>query len=181
LLDGLSTLTLFAVLLATVGGLGSVCAVLVTSKIRAYNRISVYIAFFSVVAVALLLEALAGSLARRRGGRLGFYGLLAVVLGLGLLDQTNARQMPPYRALREEFDNDADFVRRVEDVLPAGAGVLQLPYQAYPEPDWVHRLSTYEPLRCYLHSKQLRWSYGGMKGREGDGWYATIVEQPSDE
>src|SRR5205823_2986011 len=96
LLDGLSTLTLFAVLLATVGGLGSVCAVLVTSKIRAYNRISVYIAFFSLVAVALLLEALAGSLARRRGGRLGFYGLLAVVLGLGLLDQTNARQMPPY-------------------------------------------------------------------------------------
>jgi hypothetical protein len=181
LLDALSTLNLFAVLLATVGGFGSLCAVLLTSKIRAYNRISVYIAFLSLFAVALLLQTASAWLARSRYTRIAVGGFLAIILGVGILDQTNARQVPPYQALKEEFSNDADFIRRVEETLPSGASVFQLPYQSYPEPDWVCRMSTYEPLRGYLQSRRLRWSYGCVKGRQGDRWYTTVVEQPVDE
>ena len=46
----LAALTLFAVLLGTIGGLGSVFNLVVMSQIRAYNRISVFIAFFCILA-----------------------------------------------------------------------------------------------------------------------------------
>ena len=47
----LAALTLFALLLATIGGFGAVFNLIVTSQIRAYNRISVFIAFFCLLAV----------------------------------------------------------------------------------------------------------------------------------
>jgi len=41
----LASLALFAVLLGTLGGVGSLIGHLVTPQVRAYNRISIYIAF----------------------------------------------------------------------------------------------------------------------------------------
>jgi phosphoglycerol transferase len=35
----------------------------------------------------------------------------------------------------------------------------------------------YEPLRGYLHSTSLRWSYGATKGRPSD-WSAQLAAQP---
>jgi len=35
----------------------------------------------------------------------------------------------------------------------------------------------YEPLRGYLHSRHLRWSYGAIKGRAAD-WPAALAGQP---
>ncbi len=68
-----------ALAVGTVGGLGALLEVLVTPDIRAWNRISVVIAFLSLLAAALLLDSLvtragrppAGRRARRRvaGGR----------------------------------------------------------------------------------------------------------------
>jgi hypothetical protein len=48
LLRDVSILNLSAVLLGTIGGFGSLVALVISSKIRAYNRISIYIAFFSL-------------------------------------------------------------------------------------------------------------------------------------
>jgi hypothetical protein len=52
----LAALTLFALLLATIGGFGAVFNLIVTSQIRAYNRISVFIAFFCLLAVLWALD-----------------------------------------------------------------------------------------------------------------------------
>src|SRR5204862_367728 len=53
LADGLAVLTLAGLLLATVGGLGVVLSLLAAPEIRAYNRIVIFLAFFSFAAVAL--------------------------------------------------------------------------------------------------------------------------------
>jgi phosphoglycerol transferase len=89
-------LNVAAVLLATVGGLGAVLAVVLT-PIRAYTRISVFIAFLSFVSVAALVQWVT----RARGGRVWRWAWLCampVVVGLALLDQTPAsmstRAMP---------------------------------------------------------------------------------------
>jgi hypothetical protein len=52
----LAALTLFALLLATTGGFGSVFNLLVTPQIRAYNRIGVFIAFFCLSASLWALD-----------------------------------------------------------------------------------------------------------------------------
>ncbi|MGH9768724.1 MAG: hypothetical protein ACREAB_14940, partial [Blastocatellia bacterium] len=52
----LSLLTGAALLLGTVGGFGSLVAFFGLPQIRAYNRISIFIAFFALLAVALWLD-----------------------------------------------------------------------------------------------------------------------------
>jgi len=42
-------------------------------------------------------------------------------------------------------------------------------------------MSDYDHLRAYLHSRTLRWSYGAIKGRHGDGRQRTIAKLPADE
>jgi phosphoglycerol transferase len=180
LYDGLSLLTIGAVLLGTVGGFGSLFAFEIASGIRAYNRISIYIAFFAFFAVVLLLENLQHIWARRGWRRLWFYALLGLILVLGTLDQTSTSGhfVPPYVQLTQEYAADRAFIERIEAQLPRNAMVFQLPYVPFPEQPGVFRMTDYDHLRGYLHSKALRWSYGAMKGREGDQWQRDISTRP---
>jgi hypothetical protein len=52
----LAALTLFGVGLATIGGFGSIFNLIVTPQIRAYNRISVFIAFFCFFAILWAID-----------------------------------------------------------------------------------------------------------------------------
>ena len=63
--------------------------------------------------------------------------------------------------------------------------MFQLPYvpfpEGYPQTPVGGPVATYatkyEPLRGYLHSSTLRWSYGAMKGTSAD-WPAHLATQP---
>ncbi|HEY8504046.1 MAG TPA: hypothetical protein VIL46_05650, partial [Gemmataceae bacterium] len=191
----LAALTLAAVLLGTIGGLGSAFNFLVYPQIRAYNRISVYIAFFSLLGLLWLLEAALHyrphpRLGKGRVGavvaRLGAWVLFPGLMLLGLWDQVTWRPSSPATAgqeaqARERFEHDRAFVRRIEAALPRGAMVFQLPYAHYPEHTGQHRMGHYAHLRLYLHSASLRWSFGAMRGREVDQWQQRVASQPPEE
>jgi len=173
LVRALAMLTFSALLLGTVGGFGTIFNFVVTAQIRCYNRISIFIAFFSLFAVALLLDDLAPALERwlgRAGGRSLWHALLVLALILGLLDQTIPQFVPPYQKLKAEYLNDANFVAEVERSLPPGAMIFQLPYAPFPEAGWINRMGGWDLLKGYLHSKTLRWSFGTMTGRPEAGW-----------
>jgi phosphoglycerol transferase len=171
----LALLTLAALLLGTVGGLGSFFSLLVAPYIRAYNRVSVYIAFFALLGLALTIDRAAALCAGSVPRRGLFLGSLLLLLAAGLYDQTSPSFVPDYAHWRTEFDNDRSFVARLEGSLPAGALVFQLPYQPYPESPPLHGMKDYDPLRPYLHSRSLRWSYGSMKGRGADDWHRAVA------
>lgn len=181
LLHHLSLLNAAGVLLATTGGFGSLIALLVSPKIRAYNRVSVFLAFFALGAVALALDLGARRYARGRWGRLAFGGLLALLLGAGVFDQTSRRHVPDYERLQAEYRSDAEFVRRVEAALPRGAGVFQLPVMSFPENPRLNRMSDYDLAKGSLHSRDLRWSYGAVKNREGDAWQRMVAARSAPE
>jgi len=50
----------------------------------------------------------------------------------------------------------------------------------FPEFPPRHRLHTYDLVAGFLHSRSLRWSYGGMKGREGDLFYRSLAGETID-
>jgi phosphoglycerol transferase len=178
LLDGLVVLNVSAVLLATMGGFGTLFGFLVSPWIRGYNRISVFIAFFSLFAVVLALAEL-DRRARSRGRRCVVRAGLAALLVMGLLDQTTRSFVPDYEGVKAAYKADDEFVRRIEAALPAGSMIFQLPYSRFPEPPVIHQMQWYEHLRGYLHSRSLRWSYGAMGGRYGDLWQAQTLEEPA--
>ncbi|MFL5240987.1 MAG: hypothetical protein ACJ8FY_02675 [Gemmataceae bacterium] len=174
----LAFLNVAAVLLATVGGFGSLFGFLLTPLIRGYNRISVFIAFFSFFGIALTLDGIWIYLSSRKWGVRARWALPTSILFVGLFDQTSQAFIPDYSLLASEYRQDAEFVQRVEATASAGARVYQLPYMAFPESWPIYEILHYEPARPYLHSQSLRWSYGAMKGREADLWQRRLREMP---
>lgn len=164
-------LTLVAILFATMGGFSSLFALLVSSQIRSTNRVSVSIAFFALLAVALLLDQLFFRDNRARRRLLG-YAAVATLTILGLLDQTSPIFVPNYPSLAGAYYSDKAFVNKVEAILPRGAMVFQLPYMTYPD------ASEYDHARGYIHSQHLRWSYGAMINRRSDLWQREVQMQP---
>lgn len=171
-------LNVSAILLATVGGLGSVLAAGVLPQIRSYNRISVFIAFLSLAGVGVAADRL---LARRAtvAWRIAGTVVVVAVVAIGVLDQTPAGLDDEPAAARAAFTADAAWVHVVESELPAGSAVFQLPYMPFPEfGGSIYDMRDYDPLRGYVHSSRLRWSYGAMKGRGDDAWQKATTALP---
>ena len=179
LLNHLSLLNAAGVLLATVGGLGSIFAFFISPQIRAYNRVIVFIGFFAFFAVALLLERGASRYATTGSRRILFWQAAALLLGVGLFDQRSHRVIPDYVRLKSDFRHDAEFVNRIQAALPAGAMIFQLPVVSFPESPKINRMNDYDLVKGYLHSTRLRWSYGAIKGRESDAWQVWAAAKPA--
>ena len=174
--EKLALLAIAALMLGTVGGGGAMFAWIVTPVIRAYNRISVFIALLSVAAAVIAIDALL----RRIGSHWKARGLVAllsaVVVGLfALWDQTVAFDQA---RIAPAFLHDREVIQRAEAQLPPDTMVYQLPYHPYPEAGPVGAMADYDLLRGFLHSTRLRWSHGGMKGRPGDLWFRGLAALP---
>jgi phosphoglycerol transferase len=179
-LDALAGLTLAATLLATIGGFGTLFALLVNPTLRCYNRISVYLGFFALFALAVVLDRLVRRWAGSRARVVGCWGGLAVLLVLGVLDQTCPAHVPPYEAIQAEHRTLREFVRRVEASVPAAGMIHQLPYTPFLDAP-PERMGPCDHLRPYLVSRKLHWACGPMRGREGDSWHRFLQEQPLEE
>jgi phosphoglycerol transferase len=177
--DGLGYLTVAAVLLATVGGFGSLVALFLGPWIRSYNRISVFLGFFALMAVAMVLQELLRKYITGRYAGLKTTCILAAILAVGMFDQS-ALAVGFRPEVPDEYRRDADFVRQIEARVPADTLVFEMPYHGFPEVVPVNHLQAYELARPYLHSHQLRWSYGAMKGRDGDLWLHQIADCPTE-
>ena len=176
----LSALNLSAILLATVGGIGTVIAYLFFPEIRAYNRISVFIAFFCITAVMLVLDLLLKKYNQNKIKKYAIVGCIIIVLFFGIYDQTSDRFIPDYKKNNELFMSDKHFINEIERKYPDDTRVFQLPYVPFPENPPVNGMSDYDHFRAYLHSANISWSYGAMKGRDGDLWQRQIVNKPLD-
>jgi phosphoglycerol transferase len=180
LFHDLSVLNIFAVLLGIIGGFALLFAVLVSSGIRSYNRISTYIAFFSLMAVGLALERVYRRTAKTAVSQSIFCGVMAIALLAGFLDQTIPGYVPDYRGTKAEFSSDAEFVQRLESTVPPGSMIFQLPYIPFPEDGGLVKMRDYDHFRGYLHSRNLRWSYGTIKNRPADRAQQMVATLPAE-
>jgi phosphoglycerol transferase len=131
----------------------------VTPDIRAYNRISPYIAFLALAGVALWGDRVIARVSS--WWRAGFW---IVVLSVGLIDQQSVfRRLTADGATgAAEFDRVSTFVKAVESQLADGAMVYQLPVVPYPLDAGLERLAPYEQFRPYAITHRLRWSYPAL-------------------
>jgi len=164
--------SLLLIVVGTVSGLAMLLSVAGFTEVRTWNRVVVLIAFFAVLAVAMGLE---WCTTRLGPGRRVLAALLAVaVVGFGMWDAARPlridqrAQVPVNEAMHSVVD-------RIEQQLPSGAAIFQLPVIPYPEYlQHYARVYDYEELLPYLWSSDLRWSYGATKGRPEADWQQRV-------
>lgn len=170
-------LNVAAILLGTVGGISTLIELVGFLDVRAYNRLSIFIAFFSLVALAALAESFVTKRALRRWPA-ALAGALVVVCLFAAFDQTAI--VPTRRAdVEAAVDSDRDFVHEIHRRLGGDGQVFELPLMRTadekitglpPVPGSVNpgEFFTHELAKPELFDDSLRWSWGAVKGRPED-------------
>jgi phosphoglycerol transferase len=168
-------MNLLAILLATAGGISTIVGLIGFTSLRGYNRISIYIAFFSLVALGALCESW---LARRKHRSTRFTGgVVAVSLAVcafAVFDQTprviTFPGQPDRSQIKARLSSDRAFAERIDRRLGPGAMVFQLPLMEYPEAALPasFQFTTDDLAKPSLFTDDLRWSWGAHRGRPQD-------------
>jgi phosphoglycerol transferase len=173
ILDTLGMLTIGAIIGASVGGFAAGFGLMGLTHIRAWNRISIFVGFFVLASVALVIDGWA----RRNQFGLGLVAAVsALLVVIGVLDQTPAPTPDVDKMRVSAWDNDQDFFKAVESEIGPNAAIYQLPSVAFPEVVNPNAMTDYDHLRGYLHTDSLQWSYGAVKGRVPE-WQLRIDAQ----
>jgi phosphoglycerol transferase len=163
--------------LTTSGSFAGLFAMIVSPQIRVYNRIIAYIAFFAFAAVVVALQYIQRRWFANRSAL--FYAVSALLMTAGVWDLTPAAPLPAsFLAIKTETDNDRAFIGRIESAVPHDSMIFQLPYESFPESAPNHKMMSYDHLRGYVYSDNLRWSYAAMRGRPADAWLQETSELP---
>ncbi len=174
----LAILSLFILLVATVGGFGAIFNTLVVNDIRSYNRFSVFLAFFAFAGLALWSQVLIRD-ARGRGKRRLLVASVALLIVVSLYDQLlDAKGLRSRRAGDAvAVQHERAFVERLEANLPGGSMVFQLPITGVPD-GGIERMLGYDHARAFVWSNQLHWSWPSFSQRHR-AWVDSVERAPS--
>lgn len=175
----IALLTLVLFLFGTVGGFGSLFSQFVSPSIRGWNRISIFIAFGALCVFFFTLQRFTRASVKGSGLILSSVVIAAGVTAAGLFDQSAPPCIACNLHIQRSFEDDRNFVQAIERSLPAGSAIYQLPYMEFPEVPPRFELDTYGLAVGFLHSDALRWSYAGIRGREGDLFFRSLSKQPA--
>ena len=160
---------LWIVLYSVVGGFNCFAGAAGIQLFRSSNRYSIFI-----LAIVLIYAVRQLSLLKLRGA--GAFLLPAGIAIFALWDQTpRPPTMEQIRTLGSVVDADRQFVREMEERLPKNAMIFQLPIMNFPE-EPIPGVAAYDHLRLYLHSKNMRFSFGDSKGRPESSWQQDLAK-----
>ena len=153
------------------GGLNTLLALGGFQLFRATNR-------FSIFVFGIALFFLAGKLSRltNHWSKQKSLALAGGILLLGWIDQVpSAPSREQLDSLTTTFLADRAYVAKLEERLPDGAMIFQLPVAKFPEAHPSHQMQDYDHFRLYVHSEDLRFSYGSNKGRPRENWQTALT------
>jgi len=176
-----SLLNVCAILFATIGGLSTLFSA-IFHMMRAFNRISIYILFISVAVLCICLQRFRLK-CKTPIRKLAYWSCFILLISICLFDQlpTWGANDGRLEADKATYQSDGHFISEIEAQLQPGDMVYQLPYHKFPEAGPVNGMEDYYLYIGYIHSKNLKWSYGGMKGRESDQWHERAATLPMDD
>ena len=157
----LSVLSLFLIIYANVGGFSAVFSYMISPAIRSVNRISVVLAFLALLTLFVFIQNLS---AKIKMPCFCHWLLYAVLFGIILWDQFPAKHLFDKP---QNWENDKAYFAKIEEIMGDEKGLYQLPFIPYPEGGALNDLADYTMFDAFIHTKNLKMSYGGMKGRNG--------------
>jgi phosphoglycerol transferase len=172
----LAAFTVAGILLGTLGGFGAIFAFLVTPMIRSWGRLSICLDFFSLCALAILVDRFVAAHASRSTGKWAI-AALAVLLLAAIYEQIPGLGIDE-PAIAAHWNSDRNFVGQIESTVGRDAAIFQLPGVAFPEATPYGRMADYDLFRGYFHSDTLKWNYGAMRGRDNANRLAAVALHP---
>jgi phosphoglycerol transferase len=171
---------LWIVICFSTGGLNAILGAFGFTLFRTGCRYSIVILAIALVYAAQRLTALQKAAAFRTDPESLRIGTATAAIAASLVilwDQVPQAPKPEFTALMaRQVDADRGFVAQMEASLPPSAMVFQLPIMEYPESP-TPGVPPYDHFRPYLYSKQLRFSFGSMKGRPREQWQQAVQQQ----
>jgi hypothetical protein len=163
---------LWIIIYATVGGANAFIGVMKFQLFRSTTRFCIVI-----LAITLLFAARRLTLIARRWHAPWPLLAPALLAIFGLWEFLPPSAGEPIRYVAALTSSDRDFSVQMEQMLPKGAMVFQLPVQDFPETPIVG-MSAYDHFRPYIYTSNLRFSFGDDKGRAQNAWQRVIVGLP---
>lgn len=190
LIQTLGGLNLLMLLLAMVGGFGVMFAV-IYPEVRFYIRFALYIQLLSLLIACLAAQYFILPWLAMRLPRLALVATWLLPLGMlafGLVDQMpfhGANHYGDYWANRPAVDakdaqvqRDRDYFAQVEQALPEGSMVFELPYISFWTYNGLVGSLGFDHLVPYLNTRHLRWTYGSVVGTKVDLWQRRVAAMP---
>ena len=178
----LAILIVASIIFSMEGGVNYLVGVFVSPEMRALNRIGPYIGFFSIFAIALLLDDL-----RRRNRYFRNWFLyipaLFVVFSLSIYDAIGGRHYPDQKYVLQQarFFEGKAHLDHLEKILPAGAMIFQLPPIQNFEGPGRGTIGGSDHSASFLQSSTLKFSHGHfLVSPEADWMFAMEKKPPQD-
>lgn len=157
-----ANLNLLTVLFSTMGGFVMFIAYFFTG-IRSHARMSIFIAFLSLAAIAVLFNRISKNNSYARP-------IILLIGLLALINQTSFVGHDQKNLFR--FQSDKNFIESIEASMPKGSKIFVLPAFGFPE----EAGDSYHGVIGYLYSKDLLWSYPVVKGRSSHEWIKETIK-----
>ena len=161
LFGAIQVLTILSILLGVCSGLGQIVALVGITKIRDYNRISVYILFFTSLAFVFCLDRF---IKNRRLKNTWLCIIAAFLVAFHLVDVQPWHLVKAHSEVESETSNISDFTHKIEEMLGTNKRVLGLPFLAYPENVSPRTNNNNYHLYLYTFSDTIEISYGALPG-----------------
>jgi hypothetical protein len=155
----------FVFAFCTLGSLNGIAGVFGFRLFRSSNRFSIVI-----LAIALLFLVRQLSWATRKWGVIPVSLLAALLLAFGIYDEVPPRDVVVESEGIKAWQDDEKFVRELQGKLSPNSMVFQMPVREFPEANLIGGIDDYEDMRPFVHSSELRFSYGDSKGRYNNRW-----------
>ena len=178
-IDQLSRFNAWTIVIGLSGGIGLFIAVYFTAKVRVYDRISVYVYCFAMLAFVFLLNKLINKYKQLKKSSICFM-FLSLVLVFHLFDmqyffhkELEIKCIGPvhkleggekgyYQALTDAYEGDKQVVDYITNSISPQAKVLYLPYLDFPEEGKVGNYAKAVGMRFF--SKNIYVSSGNVYG-----------------
>lgn len=143
-------------------GGGYLIGLLGFTQLRVWSRLSIVLAAL----VILNLSKWIATAAALNAGRAALVGSLVVAgVLIQVLDTVPENRSQAEAGIDREWGELRDFTARIDRRYGEGLAIFQLPIIPFPENPPVGRMTDYEHLKPYLLNSDMRFSYGGIKGR----------------
>jgi len=168
-------LAALAVVTATAGGAGYLLAMLGLADLRAWSRLSVFVGFCGIAGAAVAADRRARwQESASSGTSAGVLGVASLVTLLALFDQRGV--LSTRSQVVGMLAADREVVSQMEEALPTGASVLELPAISFPDDFGSERLAAL-PMLAARDGTDLSFSAAAFRGGPGD-WQQSWALEP---